>query len=113
MILQLPFASNEIYNRDLKQIFSGAKSILIKNGCELSGGHTMIGEDDHPVIGFSVIGKGNSLNLNKTFENGDLLILTGKIGSMFGRILNTTNNIKIFRWLLENLIGIHRERALR
>jgi len=38
--------------------------------------------------------------------------LTGKIGSMFGRILNTTNNIKIFRWLLEKLIGIHRERAL-
>ncbi len=93
MILQLPFASNEIYNRDLKQIFSGAKSILIKNGCELSGGHTMIGEDDHPVIGFSVIGKGNSLNLNKTFENGDLLILTGKIGS--GIIFAGINNDKI------------------
>ncbi len=93
MILQLPLASNEINSRDLNQVFSGAKDILQKNSCELSGGHTMIGEDDHPVIGFSVIGKGNYLQSKKILQNGDLLILTGKIGS--GLIFAGINSDKI------------------
>ncbi len=81
MILQLPLGKNKINKRDFEQIYSGAKYILDKNSCELSGGHTMIGEDYHPVIGFSLIGKSKQLKFKKSFKDGDLLILTGKIGT--------------------------------
>ncbi len=93
MILQLPIANSEIHIRDIKQIFSGANEIFKKNGCEISGGHTMIGEDDLPVIGFSIIGKGNNLKKNNKIKNGDLLFLTGSLGT--GLIFSGINNLKI------------------
>ena len=36
----------------------------------------------------------------------------GKLGSYFGPIINFSNRIKIFRWLMEKFIGIHRKRVI-
>ena len=55
MILQLPKSSNKVHAEDLKQIQEGAQQVLNENSCVLSGGHTMIGEDENPVIGFSKV----------------------------------------------------------
>ena len=38
--------------------------------------------------------------------------LTGKIGSVVGPLINFTNRIKPFRWLLDKMIGIHPKRIL-
>ena len=92
MILQLPFSNSEINSRDLEQVTSGATEVLKLANCSISGGHTMIGKDKDPVIGFSVIGEKKSVN-NKTLGKlkvNDILILTEKIGS--GIIFAGINN---------------------
>ena len=65
---------------DLEQIQEGAKLVLNKNSCVLSGGHTMIGQDDNPVVGFSIIGKTFKKSNNKIY-NKDVVILTEKLGT--------------------------------
>ena len=62
MILQLPFSNSEISSRDLEQVTSGAREVFKLANCSISGGHTMIGKDKDPVIGFSVIGEKKSVN---------------------------------------------------
>ena len=92
MILQLPFSNSEINSRDLEQVTSGATEVLKLAKCSISGGHTMIGKDKDPVIGFSVIGEKKSVN-NKTLGKlkvNDILILTERIGS--GIIFAGINN---------------------
>ena len=92
MILQLPFSNSEINSRDLEQVTSGATEVLKLANCSISGGHTMIGKDKDPVIGFSVIGEKKSVN-NKTLGKlkvNDILILTERIGS--GIIFAGINN---------------------
>ena len=92
MILQLPYSNSEINSRDLEQVTSGASEVFKLAGCSISGGHTMVGKDKDPVIGFSVIGEKKSVNkknLNKLKVN-DILILTEKIGS--GIIFSGINN---------------------
>ena len=92
MILQLPFSNSEINSRDLEQVTSGATDVLKLANCSISGGHTLIGKDKDPVIGFSVIGEKNSVN-NKTLGKlkvNDILILTERIGS--GIIFAGINN---------------------
>ena len=93
MILQLPLSSPQINSRDLNQVLLGAQSVFNLNHCLLNGGHTMIGNDQDPIIGFSITGENkiikNKYNHNKINE-GDLLILTGKLGS--GLIFAGINN---------------------
>ena len=92
MILQLPYSNSEINSRDLEQVTSGASEVFKLAGCSISGGHTMVGKDKDPVIGFSVIGEKKSVNkknFNKLKVN-DILILTEKIGS--GIIFSGINN---------------------
>ena len=92
MILQLPFSNSEINSRDLEQVTSGATDVLKLANCSISGGHTLIGKDKDPVIGFSVIGEKKSVN-NKTLGKlkvNDILILTERIGS--GIIFAGINN---------------------
>ncbi len=92
MILQLPFSNSEINSRDLEQVTSGAREVFKLANCSISGGHTMIGKDKDPVIGFSVIGEKKSVS-NKTprkLKVNDILILTEKIGS--GIIFAGINN---------------------
>ena len=99
MILQLPLSETEVHSRDLAQVLSGAKIILDNNECLLNGGHTMIGNDNDPVIGFSIIGEDTSKNKkNKPskIKKDDLIILTGKIGSGL-----------IFAGISNNLIDSH------
>ena len=93
MILQLPSSAENIQTRDLEQIYIGAKMIFDENKCKINGGHTMVGEDSNPTIGFSVIGKSNNKNIHKEISHGDLVFLTGKIGS--GLIFAGINNNKI------------------
>lgn len=38
--------------------------------------------------------------------------LTGKMGALFGPLLNLGNRIPVARWFMEKLIGIHRKRIL-
>ncbi len=93
MILQLPYSSSEINSRDLEQVTTGANEILKLANCSIGGGHTMIGKDKDPVIGFSVIGEKKKVHLNKTIPKikvNDILILTEKIGS--GIIFSGINN---------------------
>ena len=80
MILQLPKSSQSIHSNDLKQIQEGAKLVLNENSCILSGGHTMIGQDESPVIGFSIVGK-TFKRLNRKINNHDVVILTEKLGT--------------------------------
>ncbi len=80
MILQLPKSSQNIHSEDLKQIQEGAKLILNDNSCILSGGHTMIGEDNNPVVGFSIIGE-KFKRSNKKINDKDVVILTEKLGT--------------------------------
>ncbi len=93
MILQLPFSNSEINSRDLEQVTSGASDIFKLAGCSISGGHTMIGKDKDPVVGFSVLGeKKNEINnkIRNKLKVNDILILTEKIGS--GIIFAGINN---------------------
>ncbi len=80
MILQLPKSSQSVHSNDLKQIQEGAKLVLNENSCLLSGGHTMIGEDKNPVIGFSIIGKKFKMS-NKKINDKDVVILTERLGT--------------------------------
>ena len=80
MILQLPKSSNKVHAEDLKQIQEGAQLVLNENSCVLSGGHTMIGEDENPVIGFSIVGKIFKKSPNQ-IKNKDVVILTEKLGT--------------------------------
>ncbi len=80
MILQLPKSSQHVHSEDLKQIQEGAKVVLNENSCILSGGHTMIGQDDHPVVGFSIVGKTFKRPNNK-INDKDVVILTEKLGT--------------------------------
>ena len=102
MILQLPKSSEEIYAQDLDQIYSGARSVLESNSCKLTGGHTMIGEDKQPVVGFSIIGKKYPLT-KKIINNNDKVFLTGKIG--VGLIFAGVNSNVINSSYLDNVIN--------
>ena len=93
MVLQLPYSSSEINSRDLEQVTSGANEIFKLANCSIGGGHTMIGKDEDPVIGFSVIGEKKRILQNKITPKvkvNDVLILTEKIGS--GIIFAGINN---------------------
>ena len=92
MILQLPLSNPEINSRDLRQVLLGAQSVFNDNKCLLNGGHTMIGNDTDPIIGFSITGENKNIS-NQTIpkiNQGDILVLTGKIGS--GLIFAGINN---------------------
>ena len=92
MILQLPLSESNINSRDLRQVLLGAQSVFNDNKCLLNGGHTMIGNDKEPIIGFSIIGE-NEYKSPKSLpiiKQGDIIILTGKIGS--GLIFAGINN---------------------
>ena len=97
MILQLPFSKTEINSRDLEQVLLGAKEIFKLVDCPLIGGHTMIGKDKDPVIGFSILGqkqkKMESIKNRRNIKTKDLLILTERIGS--GLIFAGINNYLI------------------
>ena len=82
MVLQLPLARVDINSRDLKQVLLGAKEIFSLIDCPLIGGHTMIGKDKDPVIGFSVLGERQKEDKTQKKErikpNRYYLILTRK-----------------------------------
>ncbi len=102
MILQLPKSSNNIHAEDLKQIQAGAKLILNQSSCLLSGGHTMIGEDKNPVVGFSIIGKKFKKSAN-IIKNKDVVILTEKLGT--GIIFAGVNSNSISSRYIKNVIN--------
>ncbi|MDC1022998.1 selenide, water dikinase SelD [Alphaproteobacteria bacterium] len=94
MILQLPLSRPNINSRDLEQVSLGAKEIFDKHNCPINGGHTMIGKDNDPVIGFTITGE-SKYTKNKNYDNyklknNDVLVLTEKIGS--GIIFAGINN---------------------
>lgn len=97
MILQLPLSKTEINSRDLEQVLLGANEIFKTIDCPLIGGHTMIGKDKDPIIGFSILGqKQKEIKIVKNrrkIKTKDLLILTEKIGS--GLIFAGINNYLI------------------
>ena len=97
MILQLPLSKTEINSRDLEQVLLGANEIFKTIDCPLIGGHTMIGKDKDPIIGFSILGqKQKKIKIMKNrrkIKTNDLLILTEKIGS--GLIFAGINNYLI------------------
>ena len=97
MILQLPLSKTEINSRDLEQVLLGANEIFKTIDCPLIGGHTMIGKDKDPIIGFSLLGqKQKKIKIMKNrrkIKTKDLLILTEKIGS--GLIFAGINNYLI------------------
>ena len=97
MILQLPLSKTEINSRDLEQVLLGANEIFKTIDCPLIGGHTMIGKDKDPIIGFSILGqKQKKIKIMKNrrkIKTKDLLILTEKIGS--GLIFAGINNYLI------------------
>ena len=93
MILQLPLSKSKISSRDLEQILSGATEIFNLIDCPISGGHTMVGKDKDPVIGFAITGEKKIKkyeNKNGKIKINDTLILTEKIGS--GIIFAGINN---------------------
>ena len=94
MLLQIPLSKTEINSRDLQQVLCGAKEIFDKHNCNINGGHTMIGKDNDPVIGFTITGekklKKNKYNKDYKLKNNDILVLTEKIGS--GIIFSGINN---------------------
>ncbi len=85
MILQLPLSKSIINSRDLEQVLSGANKIFESYNCSIDGGHTMIGKDQDPVIGFAITGEQkeplNFKNINRNIKVNDILILTNKIGT--------------------------------
>lgn len=97
MILQLPLSKEKINSRDLEQVILGANEIFKSIDCPLLGGHTMIGKDKDPIIGFSILGQKldkKAINKNnRKIKKDDLLILTEKIGS--GLVFAGINNYLI------------------
>ena len=85
MILQLPLSKSIINSRDLEQVSYGANKIFESYNCSIDGGHTMIGKDQDPVIGFAITGEQkkplNFKKINRKIKVNDILILTNKIGS--------------------------------
>ncbi len=85
MILQLPLSKSIINSRDLEQVSYGANKIFESYNCSIDGGHTMIGKDQDPVIGFAITGEQkkplNFKKINRKIKVKDILILTNKIGT--------------------------------
>ncbi len=85
MILQLPLSKSIINSRDLEQVSYGANKIFKSYNCSIDGGHTMIGKDQDPVIGFAITGEQkkplNFKKINRKIKVNDILILTNKIGT--------------------------------
>ena len=106
MILQLPLSKTEINSRDLEQVLLGANEIFKTIDCPLIGGHTMIGKDKDPIIGFSILGqKQKKIKIMKNrrkIKTKDLLILTEKIGS--GLIFAGINNYLIDSYFQTDVI---------
>ena len=106
MILQLPLSKTEINSRDLEQVLLGANEIFKTIDCPLIGGHTMIGKDKDPIIGFSILGqKQKKIKIVKNrrkIKTKDLLILTEKIGS--GLIFAGINNYLIDSYFQTDVI---------
>ena len=104
MMLQLPFSNVDINSRDLEQVLCGAKEIFDKHNCIINGGHTMIGKDSGPVIGFTVTGESKLKENKKSYKikNKDILVLTEKIGS--GIIFCGINNDMIDSYFQKDVI---------
>ena len=106
MILQLPLSKTEINSRDLEQVLLGANEIFKTIDCPLIGGHTMIGKDKDPIIGFSILGqKQKKIKIMKNrrkIKTKDLLILTEKVGS--GLIFAGINNYLIDSYFQTDVI---------
>ncbi len=80
-IASLPYASDNITERDLLQLMSGAIKVLNDNNCSLTGGHTS--EGNELSIGFAVNGLApeNAILNKATLQAGQVLILTKALGT--------------------------------
>ncbi len=82
-MVTLPFASQELLSRDLRQVLAGALATLSEADCPLQGGHSMQGPEMQ--LGFAVTGtpmrdKGAMLS-KRGLRVGDQLILTKALGT--------------------------------
>ena len=104
MVLQLPFAKTELNSRDLEQVLLGANEIFRLIDCPLIGGHTMIGKDKDPVVGFSILGEKQKevKTKRRKIKSNDILVLTEKIGS--GLIFAGINNYIIDSYFQKDVI---------
>ncbi len=80
-IITAPYGKPSKIKAQLRQLMSGAKSVLDREGVELTGGHTTEGSE--LTIGFSVNGIAvkNELMKRDGLNEGDCLILTKPIGT--------------------------------
>jgi selenide,water dikinase len=81
--IALPFASQAVQYRELKQLLAGALHEFAAVNCQLCGGHTMQGQELN--IGFVVNGTATSssqgLLTKNGLEPGDRLLLTKPLGT--------------------------------
>lgn len=79
--ITLPFASEELLERDLYAVLSGALTVLSAAGCALLGGHSMQGAEMQ--LGFTVNGllDGQPALLNRGVQEGDALLLSKALGT--------------------------------
>lgn len=80
-IAVVPFASQNIVERDLYQLMAGAKRVLNEAECDLVGGHSCEGID--LALGFSVYGTGRPeyLLTKAGLRPGQALVLTKPLGT--------------------------------
>ena len=82
MVLGIPQALNRIQERDIYQIKEGANSIFNEFGVTISGGHSYSIEEGKSTVGFSLIGKKNTISKNNLKKNQKLKIfMTGRLGT--------------------------------
>ena len=79
----LPFARDELLQRELKQILSGVLQEFARVDCALIGGHSMQGKELQ--LGFAVTGKAlnsqQGLLCKRPVRGGDALVLTKPLGT--------------------------------
>ncbi len=78
-LVTLPFADEQIVERDLTQLMSGVVDALNADNCSLLGGHSAEGEQLQ--LGFVVNGVLSSNPSQANIEQGDALVLTKPLGT--------------------------------
>ncbi len=112
-MIALPFATEEIYERDLNQIMQGVAKQLGLAECTLSGGHT--NEAMELSLGLVVNGLVdlNHIKRNSELQPGDKLILTKPLGT--GVILAADMQAKctgpVLQKCIDNMLLSNREAA--
>ncbi len=108
MILGIPLSLSKIQRRDIYQIKEGANTIFKEFGSTVTGGHSYSIEEGKTTLGFSLIGKKNTVKKYKKNTKEKLkIIMTGKLGTalIMAGLNNKIISGKYYNEVINEMIG--------